>query len=538
MRDAFRGEGERASPIESEVGVPRVEVRGLSKQFGATRALRDVSLAFRSGEIHCLLGENGAGKSTIGKIVGGVYSAEEGEVRTDGNSADIRSVADARRRGIVVVFQELSLAPDLTVRENICLGDELGAHPLALLRTKKEDARCRQLLADLGLSIDLNVRTRLLPIAMQQLIEIAKALSLRPRTLILDEPTAMLGAVEKRKLFQILAREKANGTAIVLVTHHIDEVIEVGDRVSIMKDGALIDSFPIDGGVDADHILQKLAGKRAPDPVSGRSERPKDELLALRNLSRRDGGAPEIRIARGEIVGLYGVAGCGREAIVSGLVGLERFAGPKATLDGSDYAPKTPAAASVEGVGYLPSGRASNGVLSSRSIRENLTLTQLRGFSRAGIISVKAERAAAEHQLKVLGVRFGAQDDTIVSLSGGNQQKVLLGRCLNYAKKLLILEDPTAGIDIAAKRDIHLMLRKRAEEGLSILLASSDLNETIALCDVVFTMFNGVIVHEYVGPTAADEAAIIADVLGDSRAAESTQPENLSRTEHQSYAAP
>jgi ribose transport system ATP-binding protein len=538
MREAFRGEGDIAPPIEQEAGVPRVEVRGLSKRFGATRALRDVSLAFRSGEIHCLLGENGAGKSTIGKIVGGVYGADEGEVRIDGNPADIRSVADARKRGIVVVFQELSLALDLTVRENICLGDERGSHPLALLQTKKEDARCRQLLADLGLSIDLDTRTRLLPIAMQQLIEIAKALALRPRTLILDEPTAMLGAVEKRKLFQILERVKAEGTAIVLVTHHIDEVIEVGDRVSIMKDGALIDSFPVGGDVDADYILQRLAGKRAQDPISGRGERAKDEFLALRNLPGRDGGAPEIRIAKGEIVGLYGVAGCGREAIVRGLIGLERFAGPKATLDGSDYAPQTPAAAGVKGVGYLPSGRASNGVLSTRAIRENLTLTQLRSFSRGGIISMKAERAAAEHQLKMLGVRFGAQDDAIVSLSGGNQQKVLLGRCLSHAKKLLILEDPTAGIDIAAKRDIHLMLRKRADEGLSVLLVSSDLNETIALCDVVFTMFNGVIVHEYVGPTAADEAAIIADVLGDSRAAENMQPEGLSRTERQNYAAP
>jgi ribose transport system ATP-binding protein len=518
MSEVFRTEYETiAGRGKSRAPGAMIEVRKVSKRFGATQALRDVSLVFSPGEIHCLLGENGAGKSTIGKIVAGVYGPDEGEVRIDGERASIRSVSDARKRGIAIVFQELSLAPDLSVRENICLGDEQGRHPLALLRGRKEDARCRSLLDDLGLNIDLGARTRNLPIAVQQLIEIAKALALRPRMLILDEPTAMLGAVEKQKLFKILERIKAEGTAVVLITHHIEEVIEAGDRVSMLKDGALVDSFSIDGDIGADYILQRLAGKRTPQKKAERSERAKDELLAIRNLPCREGGAPEIRIAQGEIVGLYGVVGCGREAIVRSLVGLDRFGGPKATLDGYDYAPRNPAAAAARGVGYLPSGRASNGLLSVRAIRENLTLTQLRNFSRGGFISLKAERAAAEQQLKALGVRFGTQDDAIVSLSGGNQQKVLLGRCLGYASRLLILEDPTAGIDIAAKREIHELLRQRADKGLSVLLVSSDLLETIAICDVVFTMFNDMIVHEYVSPTMADEAAIIADVLGDSR---------------------
>ncbi|MFA5957889.1 sugar ABC transporter ATP-binding protein [Hyphomicrobium sp.] len=516
---------------------PAVEVRNISKRFGATRALRDVSLFFCPGEIHCLLGENGAGKSTIGKIVGGVYNADEGEIHVDGLRTDIRSVADARKRGIVVVFQELSLAPDLTVRENICLGDERGSHLLSLLRPNAEDTRCRQLLADLGLSIDLGTRTRKLPIAMQQLIEIAKALALRPRVLILDEPTAMLGAVEKRKLFEILERVKADGTAIVLITHHIEEVIAAGDRVSIMKDGGLVDSFPISGDVDADYVLQRLAGKRAQHTTIMRRERAKDALLSLRNVPNRDGAACEIGIARGEIVGLYGVVGCGREAIVRGLAGLERFAGPKASLDGQDYAPRTPAAAGAMGVGYLPSGRASNGVLPARAIRENLTLTQLSSFSRGGIISLKAERAAAEQQLRALGVRYGDQDNAMLSLSGGNQQKVLLGRCLGHAKRLLILEDPTAGIDIAAKRDIHQLLRERAAAGLSVLLVSSDLGETIGLSDAVFTMFNGAIINEYVAPTATDEAAIIADVLGELGTAEHTHRQGDTGTNHEKHAA-
>ncbi|CCB63414.1 sugar ABC transporter ATP-binding protein [Hyphomicrobium sp. MC1] len=497
---------------------PAVEIRNVSKRFGATQALRDVSLRFLPGEIHCLLGENGAGKSTVGKIVGGLYRADDGFILLDGTATRFRSIADARKSGVVLVFQELSLAPDLTVRENICLGNERGSHPFSLLRTAKESHRCRELLTGLGLSIDLDIPTKHLPIAMQQLIEIAKALALRPRVLILDEPTAMLGAVEKRKLFEILERAKTSGMTIVLVTHHIDEVIEAGDRVSVMKDGALVDSFAVDDRVDAAYVLQKLSGKQdRPLSTPTRHKRPKDELLLLHDLPNRQGCAPEIRIARGEIVGLYGVVGCGRETIVASLAGLQKFSGPKASLEGREYAPRSAAEAAAAGVGYLPSGRASNGVLSTRAMRENLTLTQLRSFSRAGVISIKAERAAAQHQLRKLGVRFGDDDAAITSLSGGNQQKVLLGRCLNHAKKLLILEDPTAGIDVSAKSDIHELLRQRVREGLSILVASSDLGETIRLCDVIFTMFDGLVVHEYVAPTSADEAAIIGDVLGDAR---------------------
>ncbi|MFT3732125.1 MAG: sugar ABC transporter ATP-binding protein [Hyphomicrobium sp.] len=524
MPGTLQNDGVKRSAGATTSHLPTVEFRNVSKRFGATSALRDVSLSFFPGEIHCLLGENGAGKSTIGKIVGGLYNADEGFILIDGSPIKFRSVAHARKSGIVIVFQELSLAPDLTVRENICLGDERGSHPFALLQTRKEGTRCRQLLDELGLHIDLDTPTRSLPIAMQQLIEIAKALALQPRILILDEPTAMLGAVEKRELFEMLERAKAAGTTIVFVTHHIEEVIEAGDRVSIMKDGALIDSFLMDDDVDGEYVLQKLTGKPAPESNLRRlRERAKDKLLVLRDLPSSEGGLSEIQIARGEIVGLYGVVGCGREALVRALVGLERSAGPKMFFEGLEYAPSTPAAAAKIGIGYLPSGRASNGLLSTRAIRENLTLTQLNRFSRCGIISLKAERVAAEQQLEALGVRFGKQQDAITSLSGGNQQKVLLGRCLSHAKKLLVLEDPTAGIDIAAKNDIHRLLRKRASEGVSVLLASSDLGETLSLCDVVFTMFDGVVVHEYVAPAFSDEPAIIADVLGEMRPIEGTR---------------
>ncbi len=511
--------GARSSGGYAPAGGPlAVEIRGVSKRFGATRALNDVSLGFSAGEVHCLLGENGAGKSTVGKIIAGLYEPDEGEVRVCGKPVSLRTVAVAREHGIAIVFQELSLAPDLSVRENICLGTERERSAL-LLRRRAEEAYCRSLVRELDVAVDLDARVRDLSIANQQMVEIVKALAVRARVLILDEPTAMLGAVEKKKLFEILRRLKNEGTAFVFITHHIEEVIEIGDRVSIMKDGSLVASFPIDDAVDADVIVERLAGKRAVSANSERRHHAADEVLCVKHLPGRNEATAEIRVRRGEIVGLYGVVGCGREQIIRALVGLGSLPGASIILDGADYRPRDPAAAARRGVAFLPSGRAGNCILPTRSIRENLMLTQLAQVSRKGVLVGSAERAAAGAQLARLRVRFGSQEDAITSLSGGNQQKVMLGRSLAHARRLLILEDPTAGIDIAAKQEIHGLIRERADEGLSVLFVSSDLAETLSLCDVVYTIFRGRVVGEYRPPSAADEPAIIAEILGSADAA-------------------
>ncbi|MEA2780138.1 MAG: ribose transport system ATP-binding protein [Rhodospirillaceae bacterium] len=509
-----------------------VEVRNISKRFGATRALRDVSLSFQPGEIHCLLGENGAGKSTVGKIIGGVYDSDDGEVRLDGTRALLRSVADARAAGVAVVFQELSLALDLTVRENICLGTERRRHPLDLLRRKDEEQRCGALLRELDVSINLSARVGDLAVANQQMVEIAKAMLLRPRVLILDEPTAMLGAVEKVKLFEILRRLKAEGTTFVFITHHIEEVIEIGDRVSIMKDGALVDSFPIDSSISADFVVEKLAGKQVSRTRSARRTSAMDDVLSIANLPGREGAHGEICVRRGEIVGLYGVVGCGRERIVRALVGLDDLLPATIALNGATYRPRDPAAAARQGVAYLPSGRASNCILPTRSIKENLLLTQLRKFHRAGFLANAAERDAGLEQLAQLRTRFASQEDPITRLSGGNQQKVVLGRCLGHASRLLILEDPTAGIDIAAKQEIHDLMRARADDGLAILFVSSDLAETLLLSDVVYTIFKGRVCGEYRPPGPADEPAILADVLGSADGSSAFSPISSAQVQH------
>lgn len=500
-------------PVSGGTTPPLVELRDVSKRFDTTQALQAVSLPIEAGSIHCLLGENGAGKSTLGKIIAGVHRADSGSLLIDGRAVAMHGVAQARTHGITIVFQELSLAPDLSVAENICLGTE-RRFGRALLDRGAEQARCRAVLRDLDLNLDLAARTGDLPIAQQQLVEIAKALQLAPRMIVLDEPTAMLGAIDKDKLFAIITRLRAAGTTFLFITHHLDEVLQLGDRVTILRDGRLVETLALHAAMDADTILEKVSG-RARAPATAAATAPTGSpVLTIDGLCGPDGQARRIEVRRGEIVGLYGVVGCGREAVVHAVVGQAPARALSLRFEGVPYRPTTPVAARRAGIGYLPTGRAANCVLPSMSVRENLTISQLGRFQHAGLLDAGTERAAAQQQLAGLHTRMASPEDPITSLSGGNQQKVMLGRCLAAASRLLVLEDPTAGIDVAAKRDIHDLLRGRARDGLAVLFVSSDLRETLALCTTVHTFFEGRLMRTYPAPSPSDEAAIVADVLG------------------------
>ncbi|MCF4167352.1 sugar ABC transporter ATP-binding protein [Zavarzinia compransoris] len=493
--------------------VATVEVRRTSKSFGPTRALNDVSIAFHAGRVHCILGENGAGKSTVGKIVGGLYAPDDGEVMVDGRAVALRQVGDARRLGIAMVYQELSLVADLTVRENICLGTEGARHPFQRLRRRQETEACRALLSRFGLSFDLDAKVGTLPVADQQLLEIVKALAQNPRVLILDEPTAMLGLVEQQRLMEIIGELKTQGIAIIFVTHHVEEVVAVADEVSLMKDGRVVESFPVTRETETAFVVAKLAGGMDMT-ASHREAAPGREVLRFSGLRSRRGRLAAISLREREIVGLYGVVGCGRERMAHASVGLASPGDIELMLWGRNFRPANPQVAARHGVAYLPSGRAANGILPNRSIRENLMLTQLAGHQIAGFLRHRREADHAERQLARLRTRYADAADAITSLSGGNQQKVILGRCLAGDGSLIVLEDPTAGVDIAAKRDIHDLIRARADAGAAVLLISSDLQETIALCDVIYTVIDGEIVDEYRPPSHEDEAAIVADILG------------------------
>lgn len=507
---------DRSAPEAQDI----IVLECIHKRYGSTHAVNNVSMSFRAGEVHALLGENGAGKSTIGKIIGGLVPPDEGRILVDGQETRFRGVASARGFGIAMVFQELSLAAHLSVADNICLGSEAGRCPTRLIHRRAESELCRRFLDEYQFDIDLKKPVADLSVANQQLVEVVKALVRNPRVLILDEPTAMLGVRENEKLLQVIRSVRARGVAIVFVTHHVEEVVKVADRVSLMKDGALVESFPMSDAVDAAFLIGKLVGRRARESVGRRATSIGVDMAKFANLPARGGGSADIPMRRGEVVALYGVVGSGTERIGHAMVGLADIHPATITLAGSAFRPRSPAAAAKQGVSYLPSGRAANCILPSRSVRENLMVTQLTPILKRGVLQDRLERDHTQDQLKRLKTRYADYDHSIVALSGGNQQKVLFGRALGRSSSILVLEDPTAGVDIGAKRDIHELLAARVQDGLSVLLISSDLLETIAIAHVVYTVIGGRIVRKYENPTIDDEANIISDVLGGSRSAD------------------
>ena len=494
-----------------------IKIKNLHKRFGATVALNAVSAEFRGGEVHCLLGENGAGKSTVGKVLGGLHRPDEGTLEVDGQVHAIANARSAHRLGIAICHQELSLAKHLSVRANLCLGTETIRQPFSRVDRRRESTEVRELLRVLGLDLDTERPVGELPVAQQQMIEIGKALMLKPRAVVFDEPTAMLGAVEKQKFLELLGQLRDRGVAVIFITHHIEDVMAVSDRVTIMRNGKVVDSFAMNPAITAEMVVERLTGKKRDRAGLDRSShRPLEGAPILRignvpsRLPRRDG----VEVRRGQVVALYGVAGCGAERIVAGLTGQATASPIEFHLGATAYRPRTPAKALRAGVSHLPAGRAANCILPGRSIMENLTVNTLRRHGRWGIVSKAAEARHAEKTLRDAGVKFADALLPITSLSGGNQQKVLLARALSAAGELLILEEPTAGVDIDAKAQIHLRIRKAADAGLGVLLVSSDLEEAIALSDVIFTMYRSEIAGVYHAPTIADQPHIISDVLG------------------------
>ena len=501
---------------------PALSATGLYKSFASTRALQGASLELEAGQIRALLGENGSGKSTFAKIIAGVLTADRGTICRGGSPVTFHNPVAARAAGIAIVFQELSLAPDLDIVDNMFLGRERRKGVPGFLDRRSEEQASRAMLDQLGLALDPRRPVRRLGMAQKQMLEIGKALSQQPAVLILDEPTASLTRREIERLFAVVKRLREAGTAILYVTHHLREVLEIADHVSVMRDGRVVANRPVTQDTTEAELVELLIG-RAPSLLplaSAASARvPLLELAGLQTFSSRD---VSLHIGHGEIVGLYGVVGCGREEVGRALVGLHPVTGGTITLAGKTYTARNPADALFAGVGFLSSDRKHEGILPNRPIRENLMLSNLGAVARSGMVQRRLERAKAAEQLKLLGVKFASAEDSIVALSGGNQQKVVFGRALAARPKLLVLEDPTAGIDVGAKQDLYRVIRQHAREGVSFLWMSSDLTETLTLCDRVYAMYDGRIVSEIVAPTMADEEHLLAAVLGRGGAAQRT----------------
>ena len=491
---------------------PLLALEGISKSFGAVAALRDVRLSLCSGETHGLVGENGAGKSTLVKILAGVYPPDTGTVTMDGEELALSGPASARAAGIAVIYQEPTLFPDLSVAENIFIGRQ----PLRSLRridTAAMRARTGELFARLGVRLDPDRPARGLSIADQQLVEIAKAISLDARVLVMDEPTAALSGVEVERLFTVVRSLCAAGAAALFVSHRFDEVFGLCQQVTVLRDGRWVATDPVDA-LSVEVVVRRMVGREVSAMYPNRAAALKEPRLQVKALSR-NGGFRDVSftVHSGEIVALAGLVGAGRSEVARAVFGIDRYDSGEVLIDGVAL-PKGDAAAAIKaGLALVPEDRRQQGLVMELSVQRNATLPRRWSLARAGLLFGGAERRAASEWAQRLRVKANRLSDSVSTLSGGNQQKVVLAKWLATAPRVLIVDEPTRGIDVATKAEVHLLLSRLAAEGVAILMVSSELPEVLGMADRVLVMHEGRLAADL--PRAeADEEAVMRAASG------------------------
>jgi rhamnose transport system ATP-binding protein len=468
---------------------PVLAMRGISKRFGATRALDGVSLDLRGGEVHALVGENGAGKSTLIKVMTGVHQPDEGTVLVDGEPATLHSAADAQARGIAAIFQEPLIFPDLSVAENIFIGHRDQGR---VVHWKRMCADAAEILARLDVHIDPRMPASGLPVAAQQAIEIAKAISLDVRVLIMDEPTAALSAHEVERLFRQVRRLRDEGVAVLFISHRLDEVFELADRISVFRDGRHVATHARDDVTRAD-LVAAMVGRQVSDFYARHDHETGDVVLRVRDLGRTGKfSGVSFDVHAGEVLGLAGLVGAGRTDVALTLFGVAPAEAGTIELDDEPVDIRTPRQALDHGIAYLSEDRRHVGLSLPQSITANITLPSLGRYApRLGLVDRRAERKAAERFRTRLRIRTPGLNQAVGLLSGGNQQKTMLAKWLNTEPRVLILDEPTRGIDVGAKADVHGIVDELARSGLAIVLISSDLPEVLAVSDRVLVMREG-----------------------------------------------
>jgi ABC-type sugar transport system ATPase subunit len=466
-----------------------LEARAVNKTFDGNTVLSGVDLAVRAGEIHAVVGENGAGKSTLIKIVGGVYPPNGGTLLVAGSERRLRSPRDALDCGIVVIHQEFSLSPHLSAEENVFLGH----YPVTALRTVDRRAmrrRTLQLLERLSVSVDPARPVGELSVAQQQMVEIAKALSFDARVLILDEPTSVLDEDRVATLFEVLDRLRAQNLGIVYISHHLEEIFQIADRVTVLRDGRRTGAAEV-REIDQDWLVNRMIGRDF--PVHQEHARTSGKAaLALQHFSQA-GVFEDISFAvnEGEIVGLAGLVGAGRSEVAQAVIGLTHPTGGSLEVFGRRARIASPVVAARLGIAYVTEDRKARGLFLNRPVHENITMSNLARFFRFPFLQRRKERSFVEHMIRTLDIRLASLAAEIRTLSGGNQQKCLIGRALAVEPRILILDEPTRGVDVGAKQEIYRLIERLVAEGLAIVLISSEMEEIIRLSDRVVVLRQG-----------------------------------------------
>jgi ABC-type sugar transport system ATPase subunit len=496
--------GERIQPLLQAVGI--------GKLFVGNRVLDGVDLDVTPGEVHAIVGENGAGKSTLIKILGGIYQPDGGRLAVDGEPRRFRSPREARSAGVVVIHQELSLAPSLSAEENVFLG-RFPRNAFGVVDRAQMRARTSQVFEQLGVTVAPQAIVGTLSIAQQQMVEIAKAISVDARILVLDEPTAVLDEHRVEVLFATINRLRAKRLGILFISHHLEEIFRIANRVTVLRDGRVAGSAKV-AEVDQDWLVARMTGRNFP-PHEAHVRKVRQPALAIRNLSVR-GEVSEITltVGEGEIVGLAGLVGAGRTELARAVVGLSPGVSGAIEVFGWSARIRSPKAAARLGIVYVTEDRKAQGLLPNRPVRENATIANLRRFVRWGCLRLGAEARYVRDMVKRLDVRLASPSVEIRTLSGGNQQKVLIGRALAIEPRILLLDEPTRGVDIGAKQEIYALIERLVEEGMAVMLISSDMEEILRLSDRIVVLRRGRIAatlsREEASETAIMRAAALA----------------------------
>ena len=470
-----------------------LELRGICKYFPGVRALDGVDFTLRKGEIHALMGENGAGKSTLIKVLTGVYSKDEGTISMEGTPVQIRSTQDALKAGISTVYQEITLCPNLTVAENLYIGRTKGA----FTNWRKMNAGAKKLLDSLGIPAAPTQQLSSCSIAVQQMVAIARAVDMECKVLILDEPTSSLDEQEVEKLFGLMLDLKSRGVGIIFVTHFLEQVYAVCDRITVLRDGRLVGEYKI-SELPRVQLVSKMLGKELDDLSEIKSDSAADALedaevvYEASGLSSAAGVRPfDFSIRKGEVNGFTGLLGSGRSESVRAIFGADRVSGGTVQMNGKTVKITSPLGAMKNGISYLPEDRKRDGIIGDLSVRDNIILARqvLDGFFHP-ISKAKAEKYAQEY-IKLLNIKTASTETPIKALSGGNQQKVILARWLLANPVYMILDEPTRGIDVGAKYEIYELILQLAKQGKAVMMVSSEMPELIGICDRILVMSNG-----------------------------------------------
>ena len=497
-------------------------MQGVSKRYGGVHALQQANLSVAAGRIHAVLGENGAGKSTLIKIMAGVVAPDEGQMLLDGRPVSFASPAAANRAGIVCVFQELSLIPDLTVADNIAI-----SHPprrFGLIDRKVQRLMAEQALARAGAEdIHPLALVKDLSLSRRQMVEVAKALARKPRILILDEATSALTAADVTRIYAVLKRLRADGLALLYISHRMHEITELADDCTVFRNGRSVASYAA-GTKTGDEVVELMIGREYHGVFPPRNIRaPSDTapLLEVRGLGWTDRlHDVSLRLHAGEVIGLGGLDGQGQRELLLALFGVLRGTAGEILIDGKPVTISGPhdARAPAIGMALIPEDRKTEGLMLQMSVRDNLSFAALGRLSRWGVVDAAAEHAAVAAIVKLLAVRTGGTDMPAASLSGGNQQKLVIGKWLMMAPRIILLNDPTRGIDVGTKQEIYQLLRQLADQGAAILFYSTDYDELIGCCDRVLVMYDGGIQRELVGDEITEHTLISSALNMEARA--------------------